>query len=457
MQCILLSVCKFPSMVRRIALLELKHLTGVTMLHTNSFKATVSILAITLFSFNQASQAATYTPDVMSDFPYAGKPFQASVTFAAARIESEDKLERAMAQVLTDRTKLEGFDRRHGFHFMYGVQKRQTRDLVLIVPGFGGTGSGAGTESIAVDYYKAGYNVATVPSPFSGFFARHISKSAIPGNFDADAADLFVAINAVIARLKTEGAKFEGIRLVGYSYGALTVAHLKRLNAAGSYLPNVKKYVAINPPINMQYALDKLQEYTNLGAAIGPDKASSLYNWVWGRMYTKLVEQEFTESYYHDLNGVEKLSDKSIQWLIQGTFRESMKWVIFTANQINELGLIPRATNGRRDPAYVAAARWGFTDYLERLSPLAFPGDTRNPRDQMISQGFLQAIQGLDTSDLLVLHNRNDFLITSDDLSELEAALNRQGGDLVLFSDGGHMGNFWWPAWTAELIKHTSR
>lgn len=414
------------------------------------------VLTLSLVFPIKAAIAEFSNPKIMDGFPYAGKPFHAATTFAIARIADGEELKDSRIILKPERTSMEGFDRQPGFQFLYGMQ-RSSADLVFVVPGFGSTGMETSVEVIAKAFFDAGYNVATLPSPLSWSFARHISESAIVGNFEVDSKELFRAAKAVQAKLEDRGMRVGKVRFVGYSYGGLTVSHMHRQNYDGKLMPNVVRYTAVNPPIDMNHAMNTLQSFVNITGSRSRQEWKGIYDWVWGKFFDKLTRQELSEDYYYSLNGVERVKEDIVKFLIQYSFRDSQKSVIFVANQINDLGLIPRATNGRRDPAYVAAARWTFVDYVEKLLPLAFPSDTRNPRDLMESQSLTTAIEGLDNSKFTVMHTRNDFLVTAADLEALRAQLDRSNGSMVLIDDGGHMGTYWWPAWQAELVKAATR
>ncbi len=413
------------------------------------------VLTISLL-FPAFTGASFSNPQIFDGFPYSGKPFHAAVTVAVARLPADKRLKRSRIVLLPERVDMEGFDNARGMAYKYATQS-SAADLVFIVPGFGASGTEAVVELLANIFYKAGYNVATLPSPLSFSFTRHVSKSATIGNFTIDATELFGAAKAIKSALISKGARVRNIRFMGYSYGGLTVAHMHRLNTDGSLMGNVARYTAVNSPIDMNYAMDTLQSYTEIIATQPPKYWSRVYSYAFGKFYEKLLQHDLDSDYYNDLNGVERLKESNIKFLIQYGFRDSLKWLIFATNQINRLGLIPRATYWRRNPAYIAASKWTFSDYVEKLLPLAFPNDARNPRILLANQGLLQALDNIDNSDFTALHAKNDFLVTEGDLAALRAILERSGGSMVLFDDSGHMGAFWWPAWQAELVRETTR
>ncbi len=99
---------------------------------------------------------------------------------------------------------------------------------------------------------------------------------------------------------------------------------------------------------------------------------------------------------------------------------------------------------------------WGYSDFLTKITIPFFMKTHPNlktaptPEEFLAERSFLGHARELaDDPSIHVITNRNDFLLSSEDINWLEQTLGP--GRLQIFESGGHVGNLWWPEMRALL------
>ncbi len=146
--------------------------------------------------------------------------------------------------------------------------------LLFILPGIGSNGySGLGAY-FAELFHKQGFHIVVMPSPMSWSFGLAASRSGAPGFAPNDARDLYDAMQRTLAVLAT-CYKVEPTRiaLMGASLGGLEGAYLSLIDTDEQKI-GIDTHPLVNPPLDLHYALKKVDEWNARSAKFG--RAASL-------------------------------------------------------------------------------------------------------------------------------------------------------------------------------------
>jgi hypothetical protein len=116
-------------------------------------------------------------------------------------------------------------------------------------------------------------------------FALASSRSGAPGYAPEDARDLYTAMQILLPMLRTEqGLEITDINFLGASLGALEGAYLSVIDADERKI-GIKKFLLVNPPLDLTYAFAKVDDHCpcdaaecDLGLAIDPGVAPRCIN-----------------------------------------------------------------------------------------------------------------------------------------------------------------------------------
>ena len=107
-------------------------------------------------------------------------------------------------------------------------------------------------------------------------FALSASRSGAPGYAPADARDLYEAMQKSLSVLRDRyNVKITGINFMGVSLGALEGAYLSVIDAEERKI-GIGKYLLVNPPLDLSYALKKLDQWDALRYKFGRDKSKGI-------------------------------------------------------------------------------------------------------------------------------------------------------------------------------------
>jgi hypothetical protein len=139
---------------------------------------------------------------------------------------------------------------------------RQSRPapLLFIVAGLGSNPYFGVAPYLASLFYREGFHVVILPSPMSWNFALSASRSGAPGYAPQDARDLYEVMQKTQTTLRARyGIKTTSINFLGVSLGALEGAYLSVIDADERKI-GIDKYLLVNPPVDLAYAVKKIDE-----------------------------------------------------------------------------------------------------------------------------------------------------------------------------------------------------
>lgn len=326
-------------------------------------------------------------------------------------------------------------------------RQRHPAPLLFILAGIGSNAYfGLGTY-FAWLFHLRGFHVVIVPSPMTWNFALAASRNGAPGFAPDDARDLYEAMQRTLTVLKT-CYKLEPTRIafMGASFGGLEGAYLSVIDADQQKI-GIDTYLLVNPPLDLNYALKKVDEWNALSTKFGRDGSKRLL----GRALT--IVDAFSTRNRSDSAVFEQFAaelanftTEEIQFLLAKTLQLSLPELVYVTQVLHDPAHRPVSMREARR-RIEAASSVTFVDYVERMAlPLWKQEGAQGRADlaEFARRGSLAAI--LDrlrgNPRVHIVHNADDPLTPRQSILDLKKAL---GDQVMVFPYGGHLGNLWYP------------
>ncbi|MBW2542329.1 MAG: VacJ family lipoprotein [Deltaproteobacteria bacterium] len=326
----------------------------------------------------------------------------------------------------------------------YTVWLQQKRaPLVFFIPGIGGHRRGNSTLGVAEALYRNGNSVVTISNPLNFEFIESASSAKFPGFAPVDARDAHVALDAIARDVQERFPErfTEERSLVGISLGGLhTLFIAADENSSDHELVAFDKYVALNAPVNYEYAVKKLDLFYNAPLAFPAEEREEQIAQIL-RKVLDLAEGTLEPGMELPFTRLES------EFLIGLSFRTLLASIIFQTARDGE-GDVLKTGGGswRRAMAYREIEQYSFMEYMyafvlpyyaEQRADIRF---SEYGAQRMFELSDLRSIErGLANNDkVFFVSNRNDFLLRSQDVSWAEALFPSRAH---FFERGGHLGN----------------
>jgi pimeloyl-ACP methyl ester carboxylesterase len=323
--------------------------------------------------------------------------------------------------------------------FTLWLQKKKA-PVVYIVPGLGSHRLSDAVLALAESLYQKGYSAISVSSTFNYEFMLQASTASVPAYMPVDAHDLHVALTAIDSHLEMLFPRRFGPRaLLGYSMGGFqTLFIAAREDRLDEGLLKFDRYVAINAPVRLLYGISKLDEFYDAPLA-WPEtqRGGDIEN-----IFLKVAE--LTKSDRPQAQAPPPFSAVESKFLIGLAFRLILRDAIFTSQLRYNQGILQHQVGSlKRAPVYKEILEYSYEDYLERF---LVPYYSSRGLDLTSSEALEKASNlrtystGLQACKRIrVITNRNDFLLSDDDLKWLQSIFSSE--QLTIFEQGGHLGN----------------
>jgi hypothetical protein len=296
---------------------------------------------------------------------------------------------------------------------------------------------------VAEAIYRNGNSVVTISNPLNFEFIEAASSVAFPGFAPVDANDAHVALDAIDKDIRERfpDSFTEERRLVGISLGGLHTLFI----AADEKNPDhdlivFDKYVALNAPVNYEYAVRKLDDFYNAPLVFPEDEREAEISGILSKVLD-LAEGTLEPGAPLPFTRLES------EFLIGLSFRTILSSVIYQTTRRTETDLLKTGGGSfRRAMAYREIEQFSFMEYMYAFV-LPYFAETRDDirfseygAQRMFDLSDLQSIEiGLANNEkVFFVSNRNDFLLRRQDITWVTSLL----GDRVhFFESGGHLGN----------------
>ncbi len=322
------------------------------------------------------------------------------------------------------------------------IQERPA-PLVYFIPGIGGHRRGNSALGIAEALYRNGNSVVTISNPLNFEFIESASSVAFPGFAPVDARDAHVALDAIEKDIQERfPGRFTAERqLVGISLGGLhTLFIAADENSPDHNLIAFDKYVALNAPVNYEYAVKKLDLFYNAPLAFPEDERDEQI----ARILRKVLDlAEGTLEPGAEL----PFTRLESEFLIGLSFRTLLASIIFQTARDGQSDVLKTGGGSwRRAMAYREIEQFSFMEYMYAFA-LPYYAEKRDDISfseygarRMFELSDLRSIErGLANNEkVFFVSNRNDFLLRTQDASWAEALFPNRAH---FFERGGHLGN----------------
>jgi len=311
-----------------------------------------------------------------------------------------------------------------------------TAPIVYISPGLSSHRLSMATLWLAEQLYQNGYSVVSTSSVFQPEFMENASSADLPAYPKVDSRDLHVALTE-IDRLMGEKypGRFGKKALIGCSMGGfLSLRIAADENQAPGDLVRFDRYVAINPPVDLQYGSQHLDGYTRAPLAWPADQRQAKLNNAANKV-AKLMTLRGTANSVPPFEGIET------KYLIGLTFRVALRDIVYSSQRRNNMGVLHTPiTPWKREESYKEIMNFTFSDYFQKFAVPYY-------QQRGISMAELRREGNLTThtaalrnqKKVRVITNSNDFLLPPKDAVWLGNTFG--SSRLTLFPYGGHMGN----------------
>lgn len=319
--------------------------------------------------------------------------------------------------------------------------------LVFLLPGFGGSAYSGAARYLAQLLTDHGFQVLSLPSPFHWNFTLGASRSALPGLTERDSEDMYramqSALNAVRERFHPEITR---IGLIGMSHGALTAAHLSKLDSERKKI-GFDATLLINPPIDLLGAIRTIEQLADLEARYTEKQRSNIQSYAIGTGSAALSRDIEDPDYFAHWDRRLKLDDEKIRYLIGWTLRQPVGSSLYVSALVHPAMGFLRApiTWGYRSARLEEARSYDLMSYLERvLVPhLERTSKRKLGFEELVRESSLKGIAPAlrDNPKVYLMHNADDFLVSGEDLTFAERIF---GDRATIYPRGGHLGNLWY-------------
>ena len=330
--------------------------------------------------------------------------------------------------------------------FVADLDGRRPDKLLILLPGIGGNYFGGTALALAELFHRNGWAVAALDSTFTWQFYE-ATGGRLPGFLPRDGENVRRAIELVLNDLKEAGLfdpASTRVALMGYSFGAMHTLKVAQLEARSGERLGIDRYVAINPPVDLRYAMKQADRLAGTGAEWDAQKAAETVLGIAGKAMGAL-----TQSYppcdpenpgEKPVNYTIPLTQEEADYIAALYFKMSMRGVLLSAHRDRGLaGLSTPYSWSGRAALYREVDKLGFEDYAEKIiGPDLAPLTLEELYAASTLRNFAPALEK--NQKVRVVHNYDDFLLSDDDREFLDRTF---GSRLTWFDHGGHLGNLY--------------
>ncbi len=150
---------------------------------------------------------------------------------------------------------------RDKYKYRYIMQKEKSAPVAILYPSIGEGIMSSHSVLFAKLFYDAGYSVIIQGSHFHFDFVKSMPEGYSPGLPQNDVEKLHLATEKIIDDLEDKyNTKLGKKVLMGTSFGALATLFMGDVESKNGNNLNIQKYISINPPIELVYALKTLDK-----------------------------------------------------------------------------------------------------------------------------------------------------------------------------------------------------
>jgi len=327
--------------------------------------------------------------------------------------------------------------------------------LVFILAGVGSNPYFGVAPYLASVLYREGFHVVSLPSPMSWNFALAASRGGAPGYAPDDARDLYEVMQKTLTALRTRyKVKTTSLNFIGASLGALQGAYLSVIDADAGKI-GIDKYLLVNPPVDLAYAVKTIDGWSGLKENFGPERSQEIISKALAIVDSFSDErQDNPEVFARLAKKLAGFTREELQYLFAENLQSQLPELIYVTQAIHGQKVLTASKDDMRK-RLEEAKDFTLTKYNEMIALPSWQkriGDPQANLDTFIQRGSLARIVNRlrDNPKVHILHNADDLLDERKSIEALKVAL---GERVTLFPYGGHLGNLWYSENKQAAVK----
>ena len=319
---------------------------------------------------------------------------------------------------------------RQNYKYRYIMQKDKNSPLAIIYPSIGEGITSHHSVVLAKMFYDAGYSVLIQGSHFQWEFVKSMPANYRPGLPKQDARDLQKITGKIIDSLEAKyDCKFHDNVLIGTSFGALMTLYIANEEAQKNTL-NISKFISINPPIELVYAMKQIDKNTQ----------------EWNKNPENIKEKvAITAAKIMQVYNNKETLDKTNITL---PFSEYEGKLITGFLMHQKLSDLIYTLEGNSKDIYSKIYNMGYEDYANKY----LLSEQHNSFDELRYETSIYAISDYlrENDNYKIYHALDDYLVNKQQLRILKKF---SGAKTVIFDHGSHLGFLYRQEFINELKK----
>jgi len=307
------------------------------------------------------------------------------------------------------------------YKFRYVLQKDKQSPLAIIFPSIGEGVNNSHSTILAKMFYNEGYSAIILGSHFQWEFLKSLDENYAPGSIKHDVKYINLLVNNVTKHLsKKHDRVFLSRTALGTSLGAYAVLFL----ANEQYeigANNIDKFIAICPPIELFYAMGKIDNIIDSWKN-KPDE------------FREILAQT-TAKVIRAVNKKEEIAKNLNQLPFTNFEAKLISGFIFHQKLSDLIYTIETKKNPQIDKKelYETIYNSNFENYTNKYLLV------NNTRENLKNENSLKAISNylINKDNYIIFHSLDDYLTNKSQLKELKGFCDDK---LVLFNNGAHLG-----------------
>lgn len=337
-------------------------------------------------------------------------------------------------QIKTDSVRIDVS--RPKYNYRYILQPDKNAPIAIIYPSIGENINSNQSLIQSKILYDSGYSVLILGSHFEWQFVKSMPYDYKPGFPPQDSYYLRkVTANALINLELKYSCKFNKKIIVGTSFGGLSSLFVASQEDKQNTL-GISNYIAINPPIELFYALSQLDKYCEDWQKNSTDiKLTSA-------LTTQKILDLTKDAQNPDIDKNPKplaLTDDEAKLAISFTMRQKLSDVIFT---------IENAPISKKSDIYQKINNMRFYDYAQK-----YIGSNKNESlDKLEYEASLYSISDFlkQNQNYKIYHTLDDCFVNQNQLSWLKDTTQNKS---LFFSNGSHLGYLYRSEFYNEFVN----
>lgn len=324
---------------------------------------------------------------------------------------------------------------RPNYKYRYILQKDKNAPLAILYPSFGEGIMASHSVVLAKIFYDEGYSVMMQGSPFQWEFIKSLPESYKPGYPSSDTYYSRLVTSKIINDLEIKKAcKFDKKVLVGTSFGGLMTLFIAAKEDEENTL-GINKYISINPPIEIFFALKQVDRYSQdwknnpsdikLRAALTAGKVMQVYQMLASEQSQKKAKNK-AENIVEVKSMELPFTDEEAKLIIGFIMKQKLSDLVFT---------MEKGSKSKKTDIYDSLNKMSFYDYAQKYLQIS----KYKSEDDLTADTSLYAISDFlaKNENYKIYHSLDDYYVSPEQLSWLKKQSNKRS---VFFNNGSHLG-----------------